>query len=143
MTKEEKDFHKSRRKEFSEMIGKDSIALIFGNTIHNQSFDSDYRFKQYKNFYYLTGFNEPNSALLLAPAGININPDGKGKILKEVLYVQKKDSLLETWSGKRLGYENVKTESGIESGKENSKLEHILNWKIFSKRKRLYMNFPR
>lgn len=90
MNKEQKDFHNSRRKEFSRLIRKDSVALIFGNTLINKSYDGDYGFKQYKNFYYLTGFKEPNSALLLAPSGININFGKKEKSANEILYVQKK-----------------------------------------------------
>ena len=67
MDKEQKDFHKSRRKEFSRLIGRDSIVIIFGSTHHNKSYDGDFEFKQFKNFYYLTGFTEPNAALAIAP----------------------------------------------------------------------------
>ena len=106
MNKEQKDFHSSRRKEFSRLIGKDSIAVIFGSTHKNKSYDADFNFSQYRNFYYLTGFNEANSALVLAPSGIKINVDKKIRSLNEVLYVQKKDPLAETWNGKRVGTDN-------------------------------------
>ncbi len=141
MKKEQKAFHKSRRSEFSRLIGKDSIAIIFGNTHHNKSYDGDYDFKQYKNFYYLTGFTEANSALALIPSGIKIKSGEKEKSVNEILYVQKKDPLMETWNGKRLGLKNVKEELGIEEGKENSDLTDLLNWKVLSEYRRLYINF--
>ena len=56
MNKDQLNFHKNRRTEFSKLIGNDAVALIFGNTNRNKSYDGDYKFKQYKNFYYLTGF---------------------------------------------------------------------------------------
>ncbi|MEO8209974.1 MAG: aminopeptidase P family protein [bacterium] len=141
MNKEEKNFHASRRKEFSKIIGKDSIAIIFGSTHYNKSYDGDFNFKQYKNFYYLTGFKEPNSALILAPSGVKIKSGDKEKSVNEILYVQKKDSIMETWNGKRLGFENVHSELGIESAKDNYDLKKILTWKFFTKYRRLYINF--
>ncbi len=50
MDKVQKEFHKSRRKEFSKLIGRDSIAIIFGSAHQNKSFDGDFDFKQFKNF---------------------------------------------------------------------------------------------
>lgn len=141
MTKEEKEFHKSRRREFSKLIGKDSIAFIFGSTHQNKSFDADFKFKQYKNFYYLTGFNEPNSVMMIAPSGINLKFKEKEKKVNEVLFVQKKNPKLETWTGKRLGFENVKTELGIESGQENYELKNVLGGNAIYKFRKLYINF--
>lgn len=139
MNKEQKEFHKSRRKEFSRLMGKDSIAIIFGNTFINKSYDGDYGFKQYKNFYYLTGFIEPNAAIVLAPSGIKINIDKKEKSVNEVLYVQKKDPLAETWNGNRLGFENVTSVLGIENGKVNDELKDITG-KELEKFRRVYIN---
>ncbi len=140
MNKESKAFHKSRRKEFSKLIGRDSAALIFGNTLHNKSYDGDYQFKQYKNFYYLTGFTEPNSALMIAPGGIEIESGGKKKKADEILFVQKKNPLMETWNGRRLGYTNVARELGINSAQENSLLAGFLNTRVLDKFRRIYIN---
>lgn len=142
MNKDQKAFHKSRRTEYSKITGKDSISIIFGNTHRNKSYDGDYKFKQFKNFYYLTGFTEPNSALLIAPAGIKTSSDPKkSKTVTEMLFVQEKDQLAETWTGKRLGHENVKSELGIEAAKLNRDLKYILNGKYLQKVSKLYINF--
>ena len=107
MNKEQKDFHKSRRERYSELLGKDSLSIIFGNTARNKSYDGHFNFKQSKNFYYLTGFNEPNSALVIAPSGIEFHTTKGSNKINEALFVQKKDQMMETWNGKRLGYNNV------------------------------------
>lgn len=141
MTQQERKFHESRRKEFAKLIGKDSIAIIFGSTQLNKSYDGDFTFKQFKNFFYLTGFTEPNAALVIAPGGIKINVDGKAKSVQEVLYVRKKDPLMETWNGKRLGYEKVKSELGIECGKVNEDLSEVLGGRMIRSYRKVYINF--
>ncbi|MBK9331501.1 MAG: aminopeptidase P family protein [Ignavibacteria bacterium] len=140
MNKIQQSFHKSRRKELSGLIGKDSIAVIFGNTFRNKSYDGDYLFKQYKNFYYLTGFTEANSALLIAPGGITLKSGSQKIKTKEVLYVQPKDEKMETWSGKRLGYNNVKNELGVDYSEVNEKICRILSYHILKNYRRVYLN---
>lgn len=135
MNKEQKAFHKSRRELLRKAIGKDSAALVFGSTNFNKSYDGDFRFKQYKNFYYLTGFEEPNSAILLSPSGFGEKKN------KEILFVQRKDLLLETWNGRRMGFENVSRELGIRSAKVNSELPAFLNANLMKNLRRLYVNF--
>lgn len=125
----QKLFHKSRRDKLINILDENSLVLVLSATNIQRSYDDGYKFKQNKNFYYLTGFNEPNSALLLAPGGMKIYDESKKKIVKtnEVLFVQKKDPLKETWIGKRLGFENVKRELGIETGLVNNKLGTVIN----------------
>ncbi|MEO6694117.1 MAG: aminopeptidase P family protein [Ignavibacteria bacterium] len=141
MDKDQKNFHKSRRINFSKTLGKDAMAVIFGSTHKNKSYDGDFEFEQHKNFYYLTGFNEPNAALVIAPAGIKINDEGVEKTYTEILYVQKKDPLMETWNGLRLDHREVKSELGIEKAFENEKIKNILNPVIFRKFSKLFLNF--
>lgn len=125
----QKAFHKNRREKILEVLDDNSLVIVLSSANVSRSFDDGYKFKQNKNFYYLTGFNEPNSALLLAPGGMEIH-DGKSKKVvktKEALFVQKKDPLKETWIGKRLGFDNVKNELGIQLGLENSKLGDVIS----------------
>lgn len=141
MTKEQKEFHRSRRVRYAELLGKDSLSIIFGNTARNKSYDGSYDFKQSKNYYYLTGFTEPNAALVIAPSGFEINSGKKSKIFHEALFVQKKDQMMETWNGKRLGYSNVKRVLGIDHGFVNEELTKILSSRNIYNFRRLYLNF--
>ncbi|HMQ68111.1 MAG TPA: aminopeptidase P family protein [Ignavibacteria bacterium] len=141
MTKEQKEFHKSRRVRYAELLGKDSLSIIFGNTARNKSHDGSYDFKQSKNFYYLTGFTEPNSALVIAPSGFEINSGKVSRMFNEALFVQKKDQIMETWDGKRLGYNNVKRVLDIDHGFVNEELSKILSSRNIYNFRRLYINF--
>lgn len=140
MNKIQLNFHKSKRKELSDLIGKDSIAVIFGNTLRNKSYDGDYLFKQYKNFYYLTGFTEADSALLIAPGEVTLNSGSKKIKTKEVLYVQPKDEKMETWNGKRLGYNNVRKVLGIEYSEVNENISRLLSYHFLKNYRRVYLN---
>ncbi|MCI0473562.1 MAG: aminopeptidase P N-terminal domain-containing protein [Ignavibacteria bacterium] len=129
MESAQKIFHKTRREKLLNILDDSSLVIVLGASSVNRSYDDSYRFKQNKNFFYLTGFTEPNAALLLAPGGLEYHDAKSGRIIKtkELLFVQKKDPLKETWTGRRLGFANVKNELGIEAGMENSKLGDVLN----------------
>lgn len=143
MTKEQKQFHKSRRKKLLEKIGKDSIAIIFSNSMRNASFDADYKFKQNKNFYYLTGFNEPDSLLILCPDKIRIPLDDKNKQYREVneiLFVRPKNQRAEMWTGRRMGQNNVTSELGIQQGLSITDLEAFMQVIMRKNYKNLYID---
>lgn len=123
-------------------IGKDSIALILSNSPRVRSYDEDFKFTQDKNFYYLTGFTEPNAALLLVPAGLTMydKETKKDRVVHEVLFLQEKNPYHEAWDGKRLGKENVKKELGIEHAIENSELPDYVGYSIKNKFRNFYVN---
>jgi Xaa-Pro aminopeptidase len=60
---------------------------------------------QSRPFYYLTGFREPNAALLLARV------DGT---LRATLFVEPRDPAQEVWTGARLGVDGVRPRLGID-----------------------------
>lgn len=143
MTKPQLSFHSSRRNVLLKQLDKNSLTLVFGSTFKHKSYDYDFPFKQNRNFFYLTGFNEPHSALLLAPGGIKISA-GKNKLktVKEILFVQQKDLSREVWTGKRLGCENVNKELGIEYGMVNTELMNFLTTNLTPNINQLYINIP-
>lgn len=143
MTKEQKQFHKSRREKLLEKIGKDSIAIIVSNSMRSASYDADYKFKQNKNFYYLTGFNEPDSLLILSQNKFRIPIDDKKKGFKEVnevLFVRPKNQKAEMWTGKRLGAENVPSELGIQQGLSIKDLEVFMQHIMGKSYKNFYLD---
>ncbi len=128
MENEQKQFHKSRRDKLLNILDENSLVIVLGSTNVARSYDDAYRFKQNKNFYYFTGFNQPNASLILAPGGFEVHDGAKNRIVKtkEALFVQKADPLKETWFGRRLGYEKVSKELGITIGLENSRLGDVI-----------------
>ena len=143
MNKFQKAFHKSRRRELLKKMDTNTIVLVFGSTFKHKSYDYDYSLKQNKNFFYLTGFTEPNSALLLTPAGIKVEySKNKFKTVKEILFVQEKNKTREVWTGKRLGFENVNKELGIEHGILNKEIMNVLLASLTPMINKFYINIP-
>ncbi len=70
--------------------------------MHN---DVEYNFRQDSDFYYLTGFNEPDAVAVFAP---------HHEEHRYVLFVRPKDALKETWSGYRVGVEAAKERFGAD-----------------------------
>ena len=90
------DFHvfqERRHKFFKKINGK--AAIIPGAELVKHHADCQYPFRQDSDFWYLTGFDEPDSvALFLAH-----KPEGE----RYILFVNEKDSLSEVWHGFRWG----------------------------------------
>ncbi|QIM62887.1 Xaa-Pro aminopeptidase [Pasteurellaceae bacterium Orientalotternb1] len=83
-----------RRQRVFEQMQDNSALIVFTETEKRRNSDCDYLFRPDSYFWYLTGFAEPQSALLL------IKQDGK---CDSVIFLRKKDPLMETWNGRRLG----------------------------------------
>jgi Xaa-Pro aminopeptidase len=91
--------YKKRRLTLAKKLKSNSVAIIFSSEMKTRSNDTEYEYRQDSNFYYLTGFKEDNSALVIVK---------RDKKFKTYLFVQKKDKLLELWTGKRLGQKRAK-----------------------------------
>jgi len=105
------EFHKARREAFRKQMPKNSVAVFFANPERNRSNDVDYVYHQDPNFYYLTGYKEPNAVLVIFSEN-QINSEGAN--YNEVLYVRKRDPEREQWTGRRLGVGGAKSQLGFE-----------------------------
>ncbi len=105
-------FHKERREALRAKMPKNSVAVFFGNPIRNRANDVDFIYHQDPDFYYLTGYKEPNSVLVIFS---NNQTNKDGKLFNELLYVQEKNPRAEQWTGVRLGTEGAKKELGFEN----------------------------
>lgn len=85
-----------RRSDFIAQMPANSIALISAGKEVTRSNDTEYPFCQSKNFYYLTGFNEPDAILAL------VTGESAGTE-QSILFSREKDSLQEIWHGRRVG----------------------------------------
>ncbi len=88
-----KEFLK-RRKQLMRMVGPGGIAILPSAPVRLRSRDVEYRFRQDSDFYYLTGFAEPDAVAVLAPGR-----DGG----EYVLFCRDRDSDKELWDGSRAG----------------------------------------
>ncbi|MCT7960480.1 aminopeptidase P N-terminal domain-containing protein [Laspinema sp. D1] len=108
--------YQQRRQALMEKIG--SGTAIFRSApmavMHN---DVEYTFRQDSDFYYLTGFNEPNAVAVFAP---------HHEEHQFVLFVQPKDPEKEVWTGYRMGVEGAKERYGADEAYPISELEEKL-----------------
>ncbi|MBP2282044.1 Xaa-Pro aminopeptidase [Flavobacterium sp. CG_23.5] len=104
-------FHKERREALRAKMPQNSVAVFFGNPIRNRANDVDFIYHQDPDFYYLTGYKEPNCVLVV----FSNNQTKDGKTYNEMLYVQEKNPKAEQWTGVRLGTEGAKKELGFDN----------------------------
>lgn len=93
-----------RRQELMEKLGENSAILVAAGGEKIRNADTHYRFRVDSDFYYLTGFNEPEAIFLVRP-GMDCGAS--------VLFCQDRDPMLEQWEGKRLGPERAPSELSI------------------------------
>ncbi len=79
-------------------MGADAVALFLGAGMMTRSADTEYRFRQNSDFWYLTGFDHPNAVAVLRTDG---GPE-------YTLYVEPRDRAMEIWTGYRPGVEGAK-----------------------------------
>ncbi|HHE9491008.1 Xaa-Pro aminopeptidase [Haemophilus influenzae] len=89
------EFEERRTRVFAQMQ-PNSALLLFSEIEKRRNNDCTYPFRQDSYFWYLTGFNEPNAALLLLKTE---------QVEKAIIFLRPRDPLLETWNGRRLGVE--------------------------------------
>lgn len=125
------DFHKERRQAVRAMMPPNSVAVFFANAERNRANDVDYIYHQDPDFYYLTGYQEPNSVLLIFSDN---QDDGSGKKYDEMIFVQERDPNAEQWNGKRLGVEGVKGQLGFEMAFNGGEFQNSeIDFKSFEK----------
>ena len=91
------EFGERRTQVFTQMQ-PNSALLLFSEIEKRRNNDCTYPFRQDSYFWYLTGFNEPNAALLLLKTE---------QAEKAIIFLRPRDPLLETWNGRRLGVERA------------------------------------
>ena len=98
-----------------------SVAIIPGAHDTRRSNDTHYRFRQDSDFFYLTGFEEPDAIAVVKLEGDK----------KYTLFVRPRDPEREIWDGRRAGVEGAKSEFGAEdafpTAEFDSKLAEFLD----------------
>ncbi|HVE44517.1 MAG TPA: Xaa-Pro aminopeptidase [Gammaproteobacteria bacterium] len=83
-----------RRKKLMTTIGSHGIAIFPSAHEQVRNGDAEYAFRQQSDFYYLSGFSEPESIIVLAPK----RPEGEF-----ILFNRVRDAESEAWDGPRVG----------------------------------------
>lgn len=86
-------FYQKNRESLLEKMPINSVAIIASGEEQIRNRDVEFPFRAESDFFYLTGFTEPDSILFLI----------KGDKTQTVLFLRPKDPEQETWQGRRLG----------------------------------------
>jgi len=97
-----KEFER-RRKQLMRMVGVGGIAILPAAPVRMRSRDVEHRYRQDSDFYYLTGFAEPDAVAVLVPGR------EQGEYL---LFCRDRDPDKELWDGGRAGQDGAVSNYG-------------------------------
>ena len=117
MTQFDPSIHASRRQRFLDQLGA-AAAVIPAATLATHHADCEFPFRQDSDFFYLTGFDEPDAVALLLPH----HPEGE----RFVLFVHPKDPAAEVWTGFRWGTEGAVERYGADIAHPLDQLSALL-----------------
>jgi Xaa-Pro aminopeptidase len=99
------------------MVGKGAIAILPASQAKVRNRDVEYYYRQDSDFYYLTGFAEPEAVAVLAP----------GRSGGEyIIFCRERDAKREIWDGRRIGPEGAVAEYGADDAFPISDIDEIL-----------------
>lgn len=112
-----KDEFARRRRQLVKMMGKGSIAILPAVPEKARNGDVSYYYRPDSDFFYLTGFAEPEAVAVLIP----------GRAQAEyVLFVRDRDPTRETWDGRRAGPEGATRDYGADDAFPIGDIDDIL-----------------
>jgi Xaa-Pro aminopeptidase len=106
-----------RRRQLMRMIGRGGVGIIPASPAKLRSRDVEYPYRQDSDFYYITGFPEPEAIAVLTPG----RPQGE-----YVLFCRDRDPQRETWDGARAGPERAVSDYGADDAFPISDVDEIL-----------------
>jgi Xaa-Pro aminopeptidase len=113
----------ARRARVLEQLAQTSAMLVRSADEKVRSNDVDYPYRQRNNMLYLTGVEEPGSAILLVGHPLMID----GRQAREILFVAERDPSKEVWTGITMGPSAAAKVSGIDVVLPYSQLRGILD----------------
>jgi Xaa-Pro aminopeptidase len=106
-----------RRRDLMATMSKNSIAILTAAPEQVRSRDTYFPYRQDSNFFYLTGFHEPEAVLVLIPK----RPQGQF-----ILFCRERDRSREIWDGRRAGPEGARALYGADDAFPIDDIDEIL-----------------
>ena len=120
--------HKKNRDNFIEQMGSGGVAIFANAPAAMRNHDTEHIYNPDPNFYYLTGFEEPDSICVIAPD----HPKHQ-----YILFVLPKDKKAEIWNGKRVGVKDACAHYGADKAYPINKFKKRIH-KYLEDAERLY-----
>jgi Xaa-Pro aminopeptidase len=112
-----KDEFTRRRRQLMKMMGKGAIAILPAVPEKSRNGDVSYHYRPDSDFFYLTGFAEPEAVAVLIPGRTHA---------EYVLFVRDRDPTRETWDGRRAGPDGATREYGADDAFPIGDIDDIL-----------------
>ncbi|MEZ5464793.1 MAG: Xaa-Pro aminopeptidase [Lysobacteraceae bacterium] len=122
-----------RRRQLMRMAGEDAILILPAAPERVRNNDSHFPYRQDSDFLYLSGFDEPESVLVLVPGRAH------GECL---LFCRERDAEREIWDGARLGPEGAVEQLGFDDAYAIDDIDDILPG-LIEGRTRVFYHFGR
>lgn len=117
---------RERRERVLTQLG-DGLLLVPSQPVAIRNNDVEHPYRQHSDLWYLTGFDEPESVLVLSTVGDE----------RFTLFVRERDPQREVWDGARAGVEGARGQFGADQAHPIGKLDEMLP-KLFENVGRLY-----
>lgn len=138
-----------RRQAVASKIGGSSIMVLFSAEPKIYTNDVDYEYRQENNLYYLTALKQKGATLVLMPGNAE---------MPEVLFLPKRNPMMEAWEGKMYSQEQARKISGVQTvldaedfapfvaalkaGKTFEKVKGLENIAALNVQRKLYLLLP-
>jgi Xaa-Pro aminopeptidase len=111
--------HQNRRKELLSRLGDNCVVILSTNPEQFRNGDVNFAFRPHSDFFYLTGFSEPDAVAIISHHNY-------------AMFLRDKDKTREIWDGKRLGLADAPSVLKLDSAFNINQLEAKLNQLITS-----------
>lgn len=119
-----------RRDLLADKVLEDSAIIVSAASVKSRISDTEYSYRQDSNFYYLSGYEEPESLILIRP-----NQDKE----RFIIFCRDRDPLREQWDGFRTGQEGVIQDYGADAAYSINSIDEIMP-KLLDGAKNIYFS---
>ena len=119
-----------RRDLLADKVLEDSAIIVSAASVKSRISDTEYSYRQDSNFYYLSGYEEPESLILIRP-----NQDKE----RFIIFCRDRDPLREQWDGFRTGQEGVIQGYGADAAYSINSIDEIMP-KLLDGAKNIYFS---
>ena len=121
--------YQQRRQLLSQQLDQNSVAIIVGNKEQIRNLNIKFPFKQDNDFYYLTGFNEPDCVAVIRP----------GHVQPYVIFARDLDQEMEVRFGFRAGLKGLKTNHQVDESYPIEQFESLIV-ELFEQRTNIFIS---
>ena len=117
--------YRDRRMHLLGRMPPNAVVIIGAGQEVTRSNDTEYSFRQNSDFYYLTGFNEPDCFLVMSNK-VDDNVSANEAQHRATLFLRPKDDFAEIWHGRRLGITDAPSQLLVNSAYPIDDIDEIL-----------------